>query len=98
MQTRIKELENLVNNLNQLAIENLSKLESTVFISDDFLVRSENINLEKVNFIREKEAPQFQKVFLLIKVLVEILKTPVLDSKGNLNDATLNIKEKYRNL
>lgn len=98
VQTRIKELENLVNNLNQLAIENLSKLESTIFVSDGFLTRSENIHLEKVNFIPQRDAPQFQKVYLLIKALVEILKTPVLDSKGNLNEPTFNIKDKYRNL
>jgi len=98
VQTRIKELENLVNSLNQLAVQSLSELESRVFVCDGFLIRSENINLEKVDFIPERDAPQFQKVYLLIKALVEILKTPVLDSTGNLNEPTFNIKEKYRNL
>jgi len=73
VQTRIKELENFVNSLNQLAVQSLSELESRVFVCDGFLIRSENINLEKVNFIPERDAPQFQKVYLLTKALLKNL-------------------------
>jgi hypothetical protein len=33
-----------------------------------------------------------------VKALVEIMKTPVLDSKGNLNSAVATIQAKYRNM
>jgi hypothetical protein len=44
---------------------------------------------------RDADVRKFQKVALLVKSLAEIMKTPVLDSEGNLNSATAKIKAKY---
>ncbi|MEG5014491.1 MULTISPECIES: hypothetical protein [unclassified Microcoleus] len=54
--------------------------------------------LESQPFDRVQDAAKFQQVALLVKSLVEIMKTPVLDSQGNLNSAVANIQAKYRNL
>ena len=79
VQQRIKELTELVNNLNNKAIESLIKLESRTFIT-------------------ETDAAEFQRLLLLIKALHEIMKTPILDNKGNLNRNKNNFKQKYGNL
>lgn len=52
----------------------------------------------KPYFDKDRDASKFQQVALLVKALVEIMKTPVLDNEGNLNPATATIKAKYRNL
>lgn len=52
--------------------------------------------LESKPFKRERDAGKFQQVALLIKALAEIMKTPVLDAEGNLNQATATLKAKYR--
>lgn len=49
-------------------------------------------------FDKNRDAGQFQQVALLIKAISEIMKTPVLDSKGQLNPATATITAKYRSL
>lgn len=54
--------------------------------------------LESQPFDRNRDAEKFQQVALLVKALVEILKTPVLNSEGKLNPGTVTILEKYRNL
>lgn len=54
--------------------------------------------LESQPFDRKRDAGKFQQVALLIKALAEIMKTPVLDSEGNLNPATANVKTKYLNI
>jgi len=51
--------------------------------------------LEAKHFERERDAEKFQQVALLIKALAEIMKTPVLDAEGNLNQDTAAIKIKY---
>lgn len=79
VQRRIIELKDLVNNLNNRAIEGLAELESKPFV-------------------RERDAAKFQQVALLIKALAEIMKTPVLDTEGNLNQATATLKAKYRTI
>ncbi len=79
VQRRIKELTELVNNLNNKAIESLIKLESRPFIP-------------------ERDATEFQRLLLLIKALHEIMKTPILDNSGNLNQAKNNFNQKYGNL
>jgi hypothetical protein len=53
--------------------------------------------LESKPFIRERDAVKFQQVALLIKALAEIMKTPILDTNGNLNQATAILKKKYYN-
>ena len=50
------------------------------------------------SFDKNRDANSFQQVALLVKALAEIMKTPVLDSQGNLNPATATIKAKYRTL
>lgn len=54
--------------------------------------------LESKPFERDRDAVKFQQVALLIKALAEILKIPVLDNKGNLNQATAILTAKYRNI
>ena len=49
-------------------------------------------------FDKEKDASKFQQLALLVKALAEIMKTPVLDSEGQLNPATATIKARYRTL
>jgi hypothetical protein len=51
--------------------------------------------LESQAFNSERDAAKFQQIMLLVKALVEIMKTPILDSEGNLNPITANITEKY---
>lgn len=51
--------------------------------------------LESQPFERKRDAGKFQQVALFVKALAEIMKTPVLDSQGNLNAATATIKAKY---
>ncbi|MBC1236931.1 hypothetical protein [Nostoc sp. 2RC] len=52
--------------------------------------------LESEPFDSNRDAEKFQQVGLLMKGLVEILKTPVLNSEGKLNLGTVTILEKYR--
>jgi len=80
---RIEELSNLVTALETRASLELDKLESA---------------LKLRAFDRKQDASQFQQVGLLVKALVEVMKTPVLDSQGNLNPATATITAKYRTL
>lgn len=54
--------------------------------------------LESQPFDSKRDAEKFQQVGLLMKELVEILKTPVLNSEGKLNLGTVTILEKYRHL
>ncbi|MEA5498871.1 hypothetical protein VB834_23145 [Limnoraphis robusta Tam1] len=51
--------------------------------------------LESKPFDRDRDAGKFQQLALLIKAMSEIMKTPILDSEGNLNPATENFREKY---
>ena len=50
------------------------------------------------SFDKNRDASSFQQVSLLVKALAEIMKTPVLDSSGQLNPATATVKAKYRTL
>ncbi|MGA9382960.1 MAG: hypothetical protein WBV73_29720 [Phormidium sp.] len=54
--------------------------------------------LESRPFDAKRDAEKFQLVALVMKGLVETLKTPVLNSEGKLNLGTVSIIEKYRNL
>jgi hypothetical protein len=49
-------------------------------------------------FNKNRDASKFQQVSLLVKALAEIMKTPVLDSEGQLNPVTVTIQAKYRTL
>ncbi|YAG11063.1 hypothetical protein NSTC745_00310 [Nostoc sp. DSM 114161] len=50
------------------------------------------------SFDKNRDAKKFQKVALFVKALAEIMKTPVLDSEGQLNPTTATIQAKYRTL
>lgn len=50
------------------------------------------------SFDKDRDVIKFQQVALLVKALAEIMKTPVLDSKGKLNPITATIQAKYRTL
>ncbi|MBN3871739.1 hypothetical protein [Nostoc sp. JL33] len=50
------------------------------------------------SFNKNRDASKFQKVALFVKALAEIMKTPVLDSEGQLNPVTATIQAKYRTL
>jgi hypothetical protein len=54
--------------------------------------------LESQPFDSNRDAEKFQQVGLLMQGLVEVLKTPVLNSEGKLNLGTVTILEKYRTL
>ncbi|MBC1236932.1 hypothetical protein [Nostoc sp. 2RC] len=54
--------------------------------------------LESQPFDSNRDAEKFQQVALLIKGIIEILKTPVLNSERKLNLGTVTILEKYRTL
>jgi hypothetical protein len=97
VQRRIIELKDLVNVLNGKAVDNLVELESRVFVRTGILVE-EALYLESVDFNPERDAAKFQQVALLIKALAEIMKTPVLDIEGNLNQDTAGLKAKYRTI
>ncbi len=78
IQRRTTELKDLVETLNDRAINGLAALESKPFV-------------------RERDAVRFQQVALLTKALAEIMKIPILDTEGNLNQDTAVLKEKYYN-
>jgi hypothetical protein len=48
--------------------------------------------------VSDRDAAKFQQVSLLIKALAEILKVPVLDANGNLNQETATLTAKYRTI
>jgi hypothetical protein len=73
------ELKDLLNALNNRAIDGL-------------------IELQLKPFDQERDAAQFQQVALLIKALNKIMKTPVLDTAGNLNQATVTLQTLYKNI
>jgi hypothetical protein len=100
VERRIDELKYLVNSLNNRAIESLIVLESKVFVSSGILLKdSENsLAFETAIFLTERDAVKFQEVALLIKALSEIMKTPILDNEGKINQATKTLKEKYRTI
>jgi hypothetical protein len=79
VQRRMAELTDLLNNLNDRAIDGLTELESKPFE-------------------RERDAAKFQQIALLIKALAEIMKTPVLDTAGKLNQTTATLKTLYKNI
>jgi uncharacterized protein YoxC len=54
--------------------------------------------LESNSFVLERDAAKFQQVALLIKALTEIMKTPVLNTNGNLNMTGIDLNTKYRNI
>lgn len=96
VQQRILELRELVSTLNNRAIAALSELESRVFMDDALLSKdAEELERGAVNFIPERDAAPFQQVALLIKALSEIMKIPVLDAEGKLNQDATDLNTRY---
>lgn len=75
----------------------LNELANLVYDLNNYAVQSLR-DLESRPFDRDRDASKFQQVALLVKALEEIMKTPVLDSEGQLNPVTATIKAKYRTL
>ena len=71
-------------------------LRDTLKSLDDQAVEGIN-QLQSRPFDATRDAEKFQQVALLIKELVEILTTPVMNSEGKINLGTVTILEKYRN-
>ena len=52
--------------------------------------------LEAEPFEPQRHAPQFQKAMILVKGVIDIAKTPVIDEDGALTDAGHELTVKYR--
>jgi hypothetical protein len=78
VQDRICELGNLVEQLDDIAINILEDLESKPFN-------------------RDRDAAKFQRLYLVIKALSEILKASIISANGKLNPGTKIFLAKYNN-
>ncbi|MEW6491474.1 MAG: hypothetical protein AB1589_02825 [Cyanobacteriota bacterium] len=76
----------------------ITELKDLVEFLNDRAVLDLNELESQPSFDKNRDASQFQQVALLVKALAEIMKTPVLDSEGQLNPATASIRAKYRTL
>lgn len=94
--TAIAEIEVMRDFLPQVK-ERITELSDLAWSLNDRAVLGLS-KLESQPFDRNRDAEKFQQVALLVKALVEILKSPVLNSEGKLNPGTVTILEKYRNL
>lgn len=88
---------NTVRDLMQQVKRQISELSDLLETLNTNAVLSLN-ELESRPFDSNRDATKFQQVMLLVKALVEIIKTPVLDEQGSLNSASATITAKYRNL
>jgi len=78
--------------------QRITELSNLVESLNTYAVLSLNELESQPSFDKNRDASKFQQVGLLAKALAEIMKTPVLDSEGQLNPATATIKAKYRTL
>ena len=76
----------------------INELRALVESLNDRAVLGLNELESQPSFDKNRDANQFQQVALLVKALAEIMKTPVLDSEGQLNPVTATIRAKYRTL
>ncbi|MEC4814075.1 MAG: hypothetical protein SAK29_12500 [Scytonema sp. PMC 1069.18] len=76
----------------------IGELEALLKSLNDHSIALLNQLESKASFDKTTDAQQFQQVALLIKALAEIMKTPVLDTQGQLNPTTATIQAKYRTL
>jgi len=95
--TAIAKIETAKDFLQQVK-RRITELSNLVESLNTYAVVGLNELESQPSFDKNRDASLFQKVGLLVKALVEIMKTPVLDSVGQLNPATASIKEKYRTL
>lgn len=82
---RLHEFKCILEFLNDRAVELFPKLESRLYRG--------NFDLEKEENFRE-----LQEIYLYVKAIAEILKTPALDPDGNLNPGGEVITAKYRTI
>jgi hypothetical protein len=95
-QQRIAEVSDLVTNLNSKALGLLSELESKVLIGCGVIdPGSEELPIGQAKFDFQRDGKHFQQVALLIKALSEIMKTPILNAEGELNQDGFYLREKY---
>ena len=98
VQQRITEVSDLVNSLDIKALNLLSELESKVLIGCGIMAPgAEELAIGKAEFDSQRDGKQFQQVMLLIKALSEIMRTPVLNADGKLNQDGFLLQEKYSN-
>lgn len=57
-----------------------------------------SVDSESKSFSNELDVVKFQKIALLIKALAEIMRTPILNDEGALNQGTATLKAKYRTI
>ena len=76
----------------------INELRALVESLNDLAVGGLNDLESQPSFDKNWDATKFQQLALLVKALAEIMKTPVLDSEGQLNPATATIRAKYRTL
>jgi hypothetical protein len=103
--TELREVLGSINNRTVLALDELEYIaipKLVKYVFNTINSGKENsgvpdlIQKRRKNFDRKKDAESFQQVALLLKGLVEILKTPVLNNEGKLNLDTVTILEKHR--
>ncbi len=80
---RIDELKNLLKNLNRKTIKLMNEIES---------------HLDKNEFNLAEDGHLIQSLLLIIKAMAEILRTPVLDTQGNLNPISAQLTIKYQSI
>lgn len=80
---RIYELKNLLKNLNHKAIKLMNEIES---------------HLNNDEFYLAEDGHLIQSLLLVIKAMAEILRTPVLDTRGNLNPISAQLTIKYQSM
>ncbi|MBD2306176.1 hypothetical protein H6G17_11695 [Chroococcidiopsis sp. FACHB-1243] len=82
----------------QQARRQIFELEDLVKLLNDRAVLGLNELESLPSFNKDRDACKFQQLGLLIKALTEIIKTPVLDKKGLLNQDAVTVHAKYRYL
>jgi hypothetical protein len=98
VQQRITEVSDLVTSLDTKALVLLSELESQVLVGCGVMAPGpEEFSIGQAKFDSQRDGKHFQQVGLLIKALSEIMKTPVLNAEGELNQDGVHLKEKYSN-
>lgn len=86
---------NTAKKYSQKVKQRITELRDVFESINNYAVKSLN-ELESKPFNAKRDAEKFRQTGTLIKGLVEILKTPVLNSDGQLNLGTVNVIEKYR--
>lgn len=92
--TKIESAKDFIQQVKRRILELMDLLESI----NNHAVLGLNELESLPSFDKNRDASKFQQVGLLVKALAEIMKTPVLDSEGQLNPLTKTIQAKYRSI